>query len=99
MRRLVLAPCSPFSVTEQLLCETAVLARKYKVRLHTHLCETEDEERYCLEKVGKRPLAYMESCDWYGDDVWFAHGIHFNDNELNFLARTKPALPIARHRI
>jgi len=92
MRRLVLAPCSPFSVTEQLLRETAVLARKYGVRLHTHLCETEDEERYCKENIGKRPLAYMEECGWYGEDVWFAHGIHFNNEELSFLAKTKTGI-------
>jgi cytosine/adenosine deaminase-related metal-dependent hydrolase len=89
MHRMALAPCSPFSVTEQLLRETAVLARKHGVRLHTHLCETMDEERYCLEKVGKRPLAYMESCDWYGNEVWYAHGIFFNNDELQLLAKTK----------
>jgi cytosine/adenosine deaminase-related metal-dependent hydrolase len=92
MRRLVLAPCSPFSVTEELLRETAALARKYKIRLHTHLCETMDEEQYCLEKIGLRPLAYMEKCGWYGDDVWFAHGIFFNDEELAFLAKTKTGI-------
>jgi cytosine/adenosine deaminase-related metal-dependent hydrolase len=88
-RQMVLAPCSPFSVTDALLKETAVLARKLKVRMHTHLCETKDEESYCLEKVGKRPLAYMESCGWLGEDVWYAHGIHFNDEELALLAQTK----------
>jgi cytosine/adenosine deaminase-related metal-dependent hydrolase len=86
---VVFAPCSPFSVTDALLKETAVLARKLKVRLHTHLCETKDEENYCLEKVNMRPLAYMESCGWTGSDVWYAHGIHFNDDELKTLARTK----------
>jgi cytosine/adenosine deaminase-related metal-dependent hydrolase len=88
-RQMVLAPCSPFSVTGTLLKQTAILARKLGVRMHTHLCETIDEERYCMEKVGMRPLAYMESNDWLGEDVWFAHGIHFNDEELALLAKTK----------
>jgi len=89
MTRMVLAPCSPFSVTAELLKESAALARQLGVRLHTHLCETLDEEEYCLHKVGMRPLEYMESCGWTGSDVWFAHGIHFNDDELQFLAKTK----------
>ena len=88
MRQIHLAPCSPFSVTTELLKETAKLARKYDVRLHTHLCETKDEEQYCLEKYGMRPLALMESVDWLGEDVWYAHGIYFNDEELNLLAQT-----------
>jgi cytosine/adenosine deaminase-related metal-dependent hydrolase len=88
MRQIHLAPCSPFSVTTELLKETAKLARKYNVRLHTHLCETKDEEEYCLEKYGMRPLALMESVDWLGEDVWYAHGIYFNDEELNLLAKT-----------
>lgn len=58
------------------------------VRLHTHLCETKDEENYCQEMYGVRPLAYMESCGWTGRDVWFAHGVHFNNDELRFLADT-----------
>ena len=89
MNQMVLAPCSPFSVTTELLKQSAVLARRTDVRLHTHLCETKDEEDYCLSKVGMRPLEYMESCGWTGSDVWFAHGIHFNDEELAFLAKTK----------
>lgn len=88
MHRVALAPCSPFSVTTDLLKESAVLARQLNVRLHTHLCETKDEERYTLETVGMRPLAYMESVDWLGEDVWYAHGIHFNDEELRLLAQT-----------
>ena len=89
MHRIALAPCSPFSVSETLLRESAVLARQYGVRLHTHLCETLDEEKYTLEKVGLRPLAYMEKLGWLGDDVWYAHGIHFNTEELQLLADTK----------
>ena len=88
MRQVVLAPCSPFSVSADLLRESAVLARQYGVRLHTHLCETKDEEAYTLERVGLRPLAYMQTLGWVGSDVWYAHGIHFNDEELNLLAET-----------
>ena len=88
MRQVVLAPCSPFSVTADLLRESGKLARQYGVRLHTHLCETRDEERYTLERVGMRPLAYMETLGWLGSDVWYAHGIHFNDAELKVLADT-----------
>lgn len=88
MHRVLLAPCSPFSVSEDLMKESAALARSLGVRLHTHLCETKDEENYTLERVGLRPLAYMERCGWIGDDVWYAHGIHFNDEELKLLADT-----------
>ncbi|MDO4615258.1 MAG: 8-oxoguanine deaminase [Lachnospiraceae bacterium] len=88
MSRIALAPCSPFSVSGDLLRESAVLARQKHVRLHTHLCETKDEENYTLEKYGMRPLAYMESLGWVGEDVWYAHGIHFNDEELQLLADT-----------
>lgn len=88
MRQVVLAPCSPFSVSADLLRESAVLARQYGVRLHTHLCETKDEEVYTLQRVGLRPLAYMETLGWVGSDVWYAHGIHFNDEELRLLAQT-----------
>jgi len=89
MQQMVLAPCSPFSVTADLLRESAILARQYGVRLHTHLCETKDEERFTLEKVGLRPYAYMQSLGWTGSDVFYAHGIHFNDEELQDLARTQ----------
>ena len=88
MHRVSLAPCSPFSVSRELLAESAKLARALGVRLHTHLAETKDEERYMLEKEGIRPLAYMEQVGWIGDDVWYAHGIHFNDDELALLAQT-----------
>ena len=88
MRTVALAPCSPFSVSEGLLRQTAILARDLGVRLHTHLCETLDEERYTLERFGLRPLAYMERLGWTGPDVWYAHGIHFNDPELDLLAAT-----------
>ena len=88
MRTVAFAPCSPFSVSETLLRESAKLARARGVRLHTHLCETKDEERYTLERFGLRPLAYMERLGWTGPDVWYAHGIHFNDDEIRLLAET-----------
>ena len=88
MRQVVLAPCSPFSVTADLMKESAKLARSYGVRLHTHLCETKDEERFTQSTRGMRPLAYMESVDFVGSDVFYAHGIYFNDEELQFLSKT-----------
>ena len=92
MRKVVLAPCSPFSVSAELLKESAVLARQKGVRLHTHLCETKDEENYTLERYGVRPLEYMQSLGWTGPDVFFAHGIHFNDEELLLLAQTQTGI-------
>ncbi|MCI2057932.1 MAG: 8-oxoguanine deaminase [Oscillibacter sp.] len=88
MRRVALAPCSPFSVSAELLRQSALLARQYGVRLHTHVAETKDEERFTQERCGMRPLEYMASLGWTGSDVWYAHGIHFNDQELRELART-----------
>ena len=88
MRQVVLAPCSPFSVTADLMKESAKLARSYGVRLHTHLCETKDEERFTQSTRGMRPLAYMESVDFVGSDVFYAHGIYINDEELQFLSKT-----------
>ncbi len=92
MRQVALAPCSPFSVTDDLMRQSAQLARQHNVRLHTHLAETKDEEKYMVEKYGKRPLEVMQSLGWVGDDVWFAHGIHFNDEELDLLAQTKTGI-------
>ena len=88
MQQVALAPCSPFSVSAELLKQSAILARQYHVRLHTHLCETKDEENYMLAREGMRPLAFMETLGWLGKDVWYAHGIHFNDDELKLLAET-----------
>ena len=88
MRQVALAPCSPFSVTGRLLKESADLARKLAVRLHTHLAETRDEEQFTLSRFGMRPLEYMESLGWTGPDVWYAHGIHFTEEELRRLAET-----------
>ena len=87
MVQIVLAPCSPFSVTTELMRESAVLARQYGVQLHTHLAETEDEEQFCLERFGHRPVGYMQEVDWVGDDVWFAHSIWVNAEEIDVYAR------------
>ena len=92
MRKIVLAPCSPFSVTKESMKETVKLAREHHVRLHTHLAETKDEEQYCQEKFGKNPLALMNDVGFIGEDVFFAHGVFFNDDELNILAETKTSI-------
>jgi len=89
MRKIVLAPCSPFSVTEDLMKESVKLARKYGVKLHTHLAETKDENDFCVQMYGRRPLKLMEDTGFIGEDVWYAHGIHFNDEELKLLSETK----------
>ena len=86
MCRVVVAPCSPFSVTPELMRDSAALARRHGVRLHTHLAETLDEEHFCQEKFGRRPLELMEDLGWTGDDVWYAHGIHLNDAEIDRIA-------------
>jgi cytosine/adenosine deaminase-related metal-dependent hydrolase len=82
MLRIALAPCSPFSVTKELMCETAELARVRGVRLHTHLAETVEEEAYCRELFGVRPVEYLEELGWLGDDVWLAHCVHLDDHEV-----------------
>lgn len=86
--RVVLAPCSPFSVTGDLMRESARLARSYKVALHTHLAETLDEEEFCLQKFGRKPVAYMEQVEWLGSEVWFAHSVHVNEAEMGVYAHT-----------
>jgi cytosine/adenosine deaminase-related metal-dependent hydrolase len=86
MVQIVLAPCSPFSVTGELMRQSAVLAREYGVQLHTHLAETQDEEDFCLEKFGHRPVAYMQEVDWIGEDVWFAHCVHVSGEEVQLFA-------------
>lgn len=88
MVRIVLAPCSPFSVTGDLMRQSAELARKYGVHLHTHLAETQDEEVFCQQKFGHRPVGYMESVNWVGKDVWFAHSVYLNAEEIKTFART-----------
>jgi cytosine/adenosine deaminase-related metal-dependent hydrolase len=85
--QIVLAPCSPFSVTGELMKQSAKLAREYGVHLHTHLAETEDEQAFCLQKFGYRPVAYMQSVDWIGQDVWFAHAVHVDNDEVKIFAK------------
>jgi cytosine/adenosine deaminase-related metal-dependent hydrolase len=85
---ITVAPCSPFSVTPELMTESAALARRHGLRLHTHLAETLDEERACLERFGRRPLQLLDDIGWIAPDVWVAHGIHFDDAEVQRLAAT-----------
>jgi len=85
--RIALAPCSPFSVTGDLMRESARLARAHGVGLHTHLAETLDEEQFCLARFGQKPVAYMESVEWLGNEVWFAHSVHVDDAEIATYAR------------
>jgi len=92
MRKVAIAPCSPFSVSEDLMKRSAELARRYGVRIHTHLAETSDEDDYCMSIYGRRPLQVMEDCGFLGPDVWYAHGIFFNDEELDLLAKTKTGI-------
>ena len=87
LTRVVLAPCAPFSVSADLLRESAALARARGVRLHTHLAETLDEERYTLERFGVRPVEWMEGLGWVAGDVWFAHAVHLSDGEISRFAR------------
>ena len=88
MLRIALAPCSPFSVTRELMAEAAELARKKGVRLHTHLAETKDEEEFCLEQYGVRPVEYLEDLGWLGEDVWLAHCVHLNVGEVKRFGQT-----------
>ena len=79
---VVVAPCSPFSVTPELMTESAALARRLGLRLHTHLAETREEEESCLARFGRRPLDLVDEWGWLADDVWYAHGVHFSDSEV-----------------
>lgn len=85
MTRIAFAPCSPFSVTKSLMIETKNLARNLGVMMHTHLAETLDEEKFCIERYGRRPFELMEDLEWVGPDVWYAHGIFLNDREIHDL--------------
>ena len=89
MLRISVAPCSPFSVTGELMRDAAQLARRSGVRLHTHLAETADEHAFCRERFGCSPLEYVDALGWTGDDVWFAHGIHFDDAEVKRVGDTR----------
>ena len=88
MVRVVVAPCSPFSVTPDLMKASAELAREYGVSMHTHLAETIEEESFCLETFGQRPVAYAESLGWTGKDTWHAHCVHMNQAEIELFGRT-----------
>ena len=88
MTQIALAPCSPFSVTTDLMIETAEIAQQYDVRLHTHLAETIDEENFCLDKFGLRTVDYLESVGWLSNRTWLAHGIHFNKEEIQKLGKS-----------
>jgi len=94
MLRVGVAPCSPFSCSPELLTESAKLARSYVtpsgagVRLHTHLAETADEDDYCLEHFGRKPVEYMDSLGWLGHDVWLAHAVHLDDHSIDRIAAT-----------
>lgn len=88
MCRVAIAPCSPFSVSADLMRSSAELARSYGVRLHTHVAETLDEEEFCLERYGCRPVQYAADLGWVGGDVSYAHGIYLNDEEIRLLAET-----------
>ena len=85
--RVALAPCSPFSISKPLMSESARLAERYDCRLHTHLCETDDEERFCLKMYGLRPVDLLEETGWLSNRVWLAHGIHFNAGEIARLGK------------
>ena len=88
MLRIAVGPCSPFSVTAELLTDAVTLARRKQVRLHTHLAETDDENDYCAENFGCSPIEYMDSLDWLGRDVWLAHAIHLDDQGISRLGAT-----------
>ena len=88
MCRIALAPCSPFSVTRELMAESAQFARSRGVRLHTHMAETVEEEAFCLEKFGVRPVEYLEELGWLGDDVWLAHCVHLDAREVRRFGET-----------
>src|SRR6185437_3579030 len=87
--RIALAPCSPFSISKALMIESARLAELYDCQLHTHLCETEDEERFCLAMYGLRPVDLLEETGWMSGRVWLAHGVHFNAREIARLGLAK----------
>jgi 8-oxoguanine deaminase len=87
--RVALAPCSPFSISKDLMSASARLAERYDCQLHTHLCETEDEEQFCLKIYGLRPVDLLEATGWMSSRVWLAHGIHFNSEEIARLGKAK----------
>jgi cytosine/adenosine deaminase-related metal-dependent hydrolase len=92
MLRIAIAPCTPFTVTDRLMRESAELARRLGVLLHTHLAETLDEERFCLERTGRRPLELMDEWGWLGEDVWFAHAIHLNEDDVRRIGQSRSGI-------
>lgn len=88
MCRIMIAPCSPFSVTPELMRSSRELARSYRVRCHSHVAETLDEEIFCEQEYGRRPVQYLADLGWLGEDVSYAHGVHLNENEIRLLAET-----------
>lgn len=102
MLRIGLAPCAPFSVSEDLMRRTAELAREHGVRLHTHLAETLDEEAYCLERYGCRPVEFLRRLGWLGDDVWLAHCVHLSPEEIALFGETRTGVahcPSSNYRL
>ncbi|WP_241570088.1 8-oxoguanine deaminase [Rosenbergiella collisarenosi] len=102
MINIALAPCSPFSVTPEIMRESAMLAKEKGVRLHTHLAETLDEEAFCLQRFGLRTVDYLESVGWLSQRTWLAHGIHFNDEEISRLGKEGVAIshcPVSNMRL
>ena len=97
MMQVALAPCSPFSVSGELMRETATLADRLNVRTHTHLGETQDENQHCEEQFGMRPLDYLEECGWLHPRTWLAHGIHFTDSEIDRLGRAAVGISHCPH--
>ena len=94
--QIVVAPCSPFSVTTELMRESAELARRLGLRLHTHLAETVEEDAYCVELYGCRPVEYLERIGWLADEVWCAHCVHLSEADIAAFAarrRGRRALP------
>ena len=87
MLQIALAPCSPFSVTPELMRLTAEYAKANNLIIHTHLAETLDEEKFCIEKYGKRPVEYVDSLGWISGNAWFAHTVHLNDNEIKLMEK------------
>ncbi|HEY4002201.1 MAG TPA: 8-oxoguanine deaminase [Candidatus Xenobia bacterium] len=102
MVKIALAPCAPFTVTQQLMKDSVTLARRNGVRLHTHLAETKDEEVYCQERYGCRPFEFVERLGWVGSDVWFAHAVYLNQREIDTCGKTGTGIahcPVSNMRL
>ena len=102
MIKVALAPCAPFSVTPEIMRDTLAMARQYKVNCHTHLAETQDEDAYCEQVYGKRPFDLMEDWGWVGPDIWYAHCVYLNDDEIRRCAKTQTGIahcPVSNLRL